>query len=179
MAKVWLPHWQCTSGDLPACCIVCGCEEEIEYLDREMEYRPSWPATLLGFHFLGWHLIGGALAWFSERYNQVLFSKFPYCGDHYDYWQKRDRRQHLGILIIALGWMLPFLAAIIDNHNARLSAKGIMIGIVATVIGLIIAYSYGFKIIHVAGMKKARILLADVHPDFAAAVEQQQGHGKR
>jgi hypothetical protein len=62
---------------------------------------------------------------------------------------------------------------------ARLSSKGIAIGIVATVIGLIVAYSYGFKIIHVASMKTTGLFIADVHPDFAAAVEQQQNHGKR
>jgi hypothetical protein len=121
MAKVWLALWECMGGDLPACCIVCGCEEEVEYLERQMEYRPSWPLAFLGLHFFGWHVIGAVLGLFSERHNQVLLTKFPYCRDHYGYWERRDHRQHLGILIIALGWMIPSLVTFVRNNNMRLS----------------------------------------------------------
>jgi hypothetical protein len=176
MAKVWLTLWECAGDNLPACCIVCGCEEEIEHLDREMEYRPRWPFAFLGLHFIGWHVLGGVLGFFSERSNQVVLTRFPYCPDHYGYWHKRDRRHHLGLLILALGWLLPFLVTFINNNNRRLSSQGIVIVAVATAIGLIVIFSCGFKIIHIANMKKIRVLVADVHPDFAAATEHHRDH---
>lgn len=178
MAKVWLGLIECMSGDLPACCVVCGGEDDVEYFEREMEYRPNWPLAFLGFDIIGWHLIGAALGWFSERYNQVMPTKLPYCEDHYDYWEKRDRRQHFGILVIALGWIVPLVVTFINQNNVRLSPTWIAVGATATVLGLVIIYSFGFSIVRVEAVKKARILLAGVHPDFAGAIEEREDHGE-
>lgn len=174
MAKVWLNMMECAGGHLPECCIVCGSEEDIEYLEREMEYRPPWPTAFLGLHFIGWHLIGGFLGWFSERFTQLLFTKFPYCPDHYGDWDRRDRRQHLGVLVIALGWMGPMIATFVLNNNMRMSTNALAVGISATFLGLVVVYSLGFKAIHVAGVKTTRVLIADVHPDFKESVQRRR-----
>lgn len=136
MAKVWLSLRECASGDLPTCCVVCGCEDDIEYCEREMEYRPNWPTAFIGLHFIGWPLIGAAIGLLTERYNREVLTKLPYCGDHYDYWEKRDHRQHLGVLIIALGWLLPMLVTFVINNNVRFSRNAITVAVAATVIGV-------------------------------------------
>jgi hypothetical protein len=174
MAKVWLNHLELMGGSLPECCVVCGCEEEIEYLDRELEYRPNWPLAFLGLHFIGWHLIGGFLGWFSERYKHERFTRLPYCPDHYGYWEHRDRRQHLGILIIALGWLIPMIVLFIQNNRVQFSANALTVAIGATVLGLIVIYSLGFRVIHVSKVETTRTRLSDVHPDFVDAVEKRR-----
>jgi hypothetical protein len=174
MAKVWMNPWECASGELPPCCIVCGCEDDVEYLERQLEYRPNWPLALLPFHFIGWHLIGGALGWFGERHNQVILTKFPYCYEHYDYWHRRDRWQHVGALTLALGWLVPCLVTFALNNNMRLSPRAIAIVATASAIGLAMILWGGFRIVHVAGMKKARVRMANVHRDFADVVERWQ-----
>jgi hypothetical protein len=72
--------------------------------------------------------------------------------------------------------MIPSLVTFVRNNNMRLSTNGIVTGTLATVIGLIVAFSHGFKIVHIARVKNTRVLVADVHPDFAAAIEQQHDH---
>lgn len=176
MARVWLHLGDCAGGHLPGRCVVCGSDEDVEYLVREMEYRPKWPISFLGLHFVGLPLVGAFLGWFTERYNREVFTKLPYCGAHGSYWERRDFRQHLGILIVALGWLLPLLVTFALNNNARLGDTALAVALSATAVGLAVIYSLGFRAVHVADLRKARLLLADVHPDFVAAVKQGDGY---
>jgi len=62
------------------------------------------------------------IGWFGERHNRTVLTKLPYCDRHYHYWEKRDHRQHLGLLIMALGWLITLVVTFINNNNVTANA---------------------------------------------------------
>lgn len=171
MAKVWLTYKQCSTGrSLPRCCIVCGGEDEVEFLERDFEYTENWVQWMNLLHILSFFgsSFFGLFGFF--RFERELTTHFPYCEDHYDFWHKNDLIKHLGILILAVGALVPLLISFVMYNHMRLNGILLTIAVLSIAVGVLMVLYATFKCIHISCIDESGFQFIGVSEEFCESV---------